>query len=186
LDWPREVFQLVLNDVQFLFSENPAAPVSWVEIEGVKYHAAIEDRLTFAEFIDVDMVQKEEAYANAILSNVLAIVCRPAGEAYDPINSVERVNMFGALPVSQVQGVLAFFLACYQVLVSSTRLYASLREMADQLPRNIALSQIIGGGIRLSRIWQTIRFYILMRLLRARLRKYSHSYFTNGTDGPLN
>lgn len=186
LQWPREVFAMILQDVEFLFVDNPAAPASIVEVAGVKYVVAIEDRLTFAEFIDVDMVQKEAVYADAILSNVLAIVCRPAGEAYDPVNIPERVAMFGALSVAQVQPVLAFFLACYQVLTKSTALYAALRETVDQLPRNIALSQLIGDGIKLSRIWPTIRFYILMRSLRGQLRKFSHSYSISGIGAPQN
>lgn len=44
-----------------------------------------------------------------VLSNILAIVCRPVGEKYDCKNNDERREVFAALPVSKVLGVLAFF-----------------------------------------------------------------------------
>lgn len=184
LEWPREIFEMVLKDVDFLFQANPAEPYNRLEIDGAQYVVAVEERLTFAEFIDVDMVQKEDAYASAIVTNVLAIICRPPGEAYDPVNIQSRVEMFGALPVSKVLGVLAFFLRSYQTSTKSIALYANLQATAGQLPKNIKLSQMFGGGIRLSRIYQTIRFYVLMRLLFARLQKYSHFYYTNAQGVP--
>lgn len=181
LDEPTEVFNMIRADVDFLFNDNPVAPSPAVMIGDKQFNVAIEDKLTFGEYIDADHVQKN---SDAILSNVLAIVCRPAGEKYNPDNNDERAAMFGALPVSQVQGVLAFFLRFYQVSTRRTRLFASLQAVADQLPRNTAALLRHGGSIKLYRIWPIIKYGFLMKLLRARLRKFSRSYYTNGTDRP--
>lgn len=183
LDWPTEVFNMILHDVAFLFKDNPVPPSPLVKIGEAQYTVAIEEKLTFGEYIDVDHVQKN---SDAILSNVLAIVCRPAGEKYNPDNNELRATMFGALPVSQVQGVLAFFLQCYQVSTERTRLYANLRATVDLLPPNIATLLRHGGSIKLLRIWPIIKYGFLMKLLRARLRKFSRSYYTNAINVPQN
>lgn len=181
LDEPTEVFNAVMHDVAFLFEDNPQPPVPHVIVGSDKYNVAIENKLSFGEYIDVDDVQKN---SDAILSNVLAIVCRPAGEKYNPDNNDDRAAMFAALPVSQVQGVLAFFLLNWQLSTRRTQLFANLREMVDQLPPNIGALLKNGASIRLYRIWQIMKYCALMMLLRARLRKYSHSYSIKGTKAP--
>jgi hypothetical protein len=183
LDWPREVFKLILADVDFLFIDNPVAPSPAITIGNAQYNVAIEEKLTFGEYIDVDHVQKN---SDSILSNVLAIICRPAGEKYDPINNDMRAAMFGALAVSQVQGVLAFFLAYWQLSTQRMRLFDNLQTMVDQLPPNIGALVQSGASIKLLQIWPTIKYGFLIWLLRARLRKYSPFYYTNATNAPQN
>lgn len=180
LDWPTEVFNMILHDVGFLFTDNPVPPSPAVTIGDAQYNVAIEEKLTFGEYIDADHVQKN---SDAILSNVLAIVCRPAGEKYNPDNNDDRAAMFGALPVSEVQGVLAFFLLYYQVSTKRMQLFASLQAVANLLPPNTAALLKSGVSIKLSRIWPIIKYCFLMKLLRARLRKFSPSYYTNATNG---
>jgi hypothetical protein len=175
LDWPHEAFAMVLQDVKYLFTDNEVPEASFITIGAETYHVAIEQKLTFAEYIDVCSVQSEPKYANTILSCVLAIVCRPAGEKYDANNIDERAKLFGALTVSQVQPVLGFFLRAYQISTRRTALLRDLRAMVDQLPANTRSLLRIGGFIKLSRIWQVMTYYVLMRCLRARLRKFSRS-----------
>lgn len=177
LDWPEQAFKLILQDVDFLFKDNPVPPSPAVTVEGVQYNVAIEEKLSLGEYVDVDDVQKN---SDLILSNVLAIVCRPAGEKYNPDNNDTRAAMFAALPVSEVQGVLAFFLRCYQISTRRMQLFASLQAMADLLPRNTAALLKGGGSIKLFQIWPIIKYGFLMKLLRARLQKYSRSSFTSG------
>lgn len=180
LGWPAEVIEMILIDVRFLFTDNPVPPSPAVVVAGIQYNVAIEEKLSFGEYIDVDDVQKN---SDAILSNVLAIVCRPAGEKYNPDNNNERAALFGALPVSEVQGVLAFFLHYYQISTRRTRLCANLREMAGLLPPSIVPLIKLGDFTKLSLIWRVIKYGFLMKLLRARLRKFSPSYYTNGIKG---
>jgi len=176
--WPTEVFNEVVKIADFIFKEDTTAPTPIVEINGVNYVVALEDDLTLGEFLDADDIQKN---SDAVLSNVLAIVCRPAGEEYNTKNNDARAAMFADVPVSKVLGVLAFFLQCKQTLEKHTAAFSTLKAMADRLPQNTKNLLRLTGGIKLSRIWQTIHYLILMRLLKNRLQKYLHSYSTSPT-----
>lgn len=175
LSWPAEVFDTIVGYVGFLFEDNPRPASPYITVDGVKYIVPIEEVLTLGAWVDADEAQKAET---AVLSTVLAIVCRPAGETYDYNNNEKRAAMFAALPVSEVLGVLAFFLQCVNVLRSRTAAYSNLLLLADQLPRNIRSFLNPGGGIRLSRIYAITRYYVLMILLRYRLQKFSRTYNT--------
>ena len=115
-----------------------------------------------------------------MISNILAIVCRPVGEEYNYENNEKRAAMFAALPVSKVLGVLAFFLRYSNVLHRRTQSYTNLVELVDRLPRNILLSRVRGGGIKLSLIWPAIKYYALTISLRYHLRRRSTSFYTKG------
>lgn len=175
LAWPAQVFDMIVGYVGFLFQDNPAAPSPYVTVDGTRYIVPIEEDLTLGAWVDADDAQKSET---AVLSTVLAIVCRPAGEPYDYKNNEARAAMFAALPVSEVLGVLAFFLQCANVLKRRTLAYTNLLALADQLPRSIKSFRSPGAGIKLSRIYPIMRYYALMILLAYRLRKFSQTYNT--------
>lgn len=175
LSWPAEVFNKLVSFISFLFEDNPAEPCPFVEVDGVKYVVPVDDKLTLGAWVDVEEAQKGEA---AILSNVLAIVCRPTGEAYNYENNEARAAMFAELPVSKVLGVLAFFLQCKTVLEAHTAAYTKLQEVADLLPLNISVLLSRGAGIKLSQIWQIPKYYASIVLLRYQLRKSLPSYST--------
>ena len=86
--------------------------------------------------------------------------------------------MFAALPVSKVLGVLAFFLHYKTVLDQRTAAYTKLAALVGQLPQNIKPLLSRGGGIKLSLIWPTLKYYVLIILLRYQLRKFLPSYST--------
>lgn len=173
--WPTEVFNEVVKIAGFIFKDNTQEPTPIIEIDGVKYIVPIEDELTLGAYVDADEVQKT---SDAVLSNVLAIVCRPAGESYDHRQNEARAALFADQPVSKVLGVLAFFLHCKQILDRHTAAYSNLRAMSDLLPQNISSLLKRTGGIKLSRIWPTIRYLGLMLLLKNQLRKCLRSYNT--------
>ena len=173
LSWPAEIFNLIVGCVGFLYEDNPVTPSQICEIDGIKYIVPVEDELSLGAWVDVDEVQK--AGVN-VLSNVLAIVCRPAGETYDYKNNEQRRAMYATQPTSNVLGVMAFFLRCKVQSAQLTATLGTLQRMADLLPPNIKLLRSLGDGIRLSRMWRIMKFYCLIKLLRYRLRKFSHSY----------
>lgn len=173
LSWPAEIFNMIVGYINFLFEDNPASPSPSLEVDGVKYVIPIDDELTLGAWVDADDVQKK---GENILSNILAIVCRPVGEEYNYKNNETRAAMFASLPVSKVLGVLAFFLQCKNVLDQRTVAYTKLAALVGQLPQNIKHLRGLGGGIRLSLIWPILRYYILIVLLRYQLRKFSRSY----------
>lgn len=175
LSWPAEVFGEILDRIHFIFSDNPEPPSPFVEIDGVKYVVPIETELTLGAWVDADEVQKA---GDKVLSNVLAIVCRPAGEAYDYRNNEGRAALFAAQPVKKIQGVLAFFLHYKTEYERRTKAFTALAETADQLPRSIKPFHLLGGGIKLSQTWRAIKYYVLMKSLHYQLRKFSRSYST--------
>lgn len=140
LEWPSEVFNRIVGYLDFLFKNNPAEPSPTIEVEGVKFIVPIEEELTLGAWVDIDEVQKQ---GKNVLSNILAIVCRPVGEKYDCKNNDERREMFAALPVSKVLGVLAFFFTLQRRLRSTyTDLFKpgpSLRPIAPEY-RGFSLS----------------------------------------------
>lgn len=175
LNWPAEVFNIIVENILFLYGENPAKPSPLVEIGGVKYLVPVEDEISLGAWVDADEAQK--AGVN-VLSNVLAIVCRPAGEVYDYKNNEARQKLFASQPASKIMGVLAFFLHCKQQSERLTAAYGKLHQVADLLPRNTEILRNLGAGTKLLRMWRIIRFYYLTRLLRSQLRKFSPYYNT--------
>jgi hypothetical protein len=180
LSWPAEVFNVIVDYVLFLYGDNPVPPNPVCEIDGVKYIVPIEDELTLGAYVDADEAQKGQ---DRVISNVLAIVCRPAGEAYDYKNNEARAAMFAAQPVSKVLGVMAFFLHCKQLSERRTQVFGNLHQVAALLPRNTELLRSLGGGIKLLRMWPVVRFCILNALLRYRLRRFSRTCSTAKTKG---
>lgn len=178
LQWPAEVFSRLAAFVDFIFNEANVPPCPFIEVGKIKYVVPMDEKITLGAWVDVDEAQKA---GTAVLSNVLAIVCRPTGEAYNYDNNQARAAMFAALPVSHVLGVLGFFLLCKNVSKIHTAAFSKIQEAADLLPRNIGALLSPGGGIKLSRIWRVPKYLALIWLLRYRLRKCLPSYSTNGT-----
>lgn len=178
LSWPADAFNRIVEYTRFVFGDNPYSPAAEVTINGTRYVVATDDGLTLGEWIDADTVQKG---GDAVLSGVLAVVCRPAGEAYDYRNNDERQKMFAAAPTSELLPVLGFFLQRSQQLRQLTKMYSSLAEAADRLPTSTGIFRSLGAGIKWWRIWPITRYLILTALLRWRLRKHSTLCGTNAT-----
>jgi len=171
-NWPSEIFDKILQDVSFIFKDSDVQPTPVCKIGEDTYVVATDERITLGEWVDADEAQKN---GESVISNVLAIVCRPVGEIYDPTNNENRQRMFSDQPISNVQGVMSFFLQCSQLLKSTTTSFLTIQAAAALLPLNIKHFLKPGGGIRLFRIWRIIIYYGLMLLLRYRLARFSHS-----------
>lgn len=173
LDLPVEGFDAIVDRLGFLFADNPAAPDPVITVDGVKYIIPIEDSLSTGAWIDAEEIQKSEA---GNLSGLLAIVCRPAGEAYNLDDLEARAAMFAALPVSKILGALAFFLRCTYALETNIKAFSKVAALAALLPRNIPTSLRPGGGIKLLTTWRRVRYWITIILLNYRLRQYLRTY----------
>lgn len=177
LNWPSDIFGIIVDTTHFLWEEYIVDPAPSVKVNGVTYVIPVEEKISLGAYIDTDQAQKS---GERVLANVLAILCRPPLEDYDPELTEERAAMFGKLNMTQVQPLLAFFLHCKNVLDRHTTAFTNLAEVAESLPQSIAASLRLGGGINLWQIWRIIKFGILTALLRRRLRKLSPSYNTFG------
>lgn len=177
LDLPSDVFNILVDQTIFIFEEFKADPSPSVKIDDKTYVIPIEEKLSLGAFIDADETQKS---GERVLSGVLAIVCRPAAETYDPDKTEDRTQMFGELPMSKVWPLLAFFLHYKNVLEKRTTVFTNLTAAVESLPPNIWHSLKLGGGTKLSQTWRTIKYFYLMRLLRYRLRKLLRLSNTDG------
>lgn len=177
LEWPAEVFDIIVDASFFLWEERAAPPKASIELEGTLYVIAVEEKLALGAYLDALEAQKEGQ--PRVLSNVLAIVCRPAGEAYNPDLTNERVEMWGEVDMDRIQPLLAFFLHCSAVLERRTTAFTALHQAVGSLPQNILNLHGLGAGIRWWQIWRLMKFGILTVSLRRQLRKFSRSYSTN-------
>ena len=175
---PTEIFNRIVQITAFIFAESNVKGVPFIVVEDIKYIVSTEESLTLGEWIDIEEVQKA---GDNVLSNVLAIVCRPAGEEYDYRNNDKRQKMFANLPVSSVLGVLGFFLQQKQLYEKVTIEFLTLLEIAELLPPNTELLRSLGGGIGLLKTWRAVKFWILKELLNYQLRRYSRILFTYKT-----
>lgn len=172
---PVEVFNEIVPRVMFAFGDNPMPPSPEVLIDGIRYIVPAEDEITLGMFVDVDGVQRAGV---DVLSNTLAIVCRPAGEKYDTSNNEARAKMFAAQKMDAVLPVFAFFLHCKKTLERLTAAYGSLQAAADLLPPSIKVLRLLGVGTKISQMHLIMTYCASTRSLRARLRKFSPTYST--------
>lgn len=179
LEWPAEVFNFIVNTISFVFENAPAEASPVIDIDGVKFMVNMEDKQPLGAWVDAEEAQKSDT---AVLSSVLSIVCRPIGEAYDFEVSEQRQKIFAALPMTKVLGLLAFFLQCSRALEARTEAYTKLVETVGLLPPSIRPLLRRGDGIKPLRIYQTIKYKILMRSLNYQLRKLSRLYSTSATS----
>lgn len=179
LSWPAEVFNFIVDRLHFLYQEQQIEPSPCITIGEVNYIVPIEEKLTLGAWIDAEEVQKKQ---EKVLSNMLAIVCRPAGEAYNCENNEQRAAMFAALPVSKVLPLTAFFLNCKSVLEQRTVAYSNTEEAVFLLVESIKNLRLRGVGIRLSTIWPMVKFWSMIVLLRYRWAKFLRKYNTTATS----
>jgi len=170
LDSPTQVFDVVYDNIRFIFDENAGGPDNRVGIDGCEYVISFSDELTLAEWVDIESVFESDSSAR--LSEILSILCRPAGEIYDNKVSSARRDMFAKLTMDKALPLLAFFLLRNEQSERITSLYSRIKDQVSlylDLMRNFAAS---GDGIKSLPIWQRIKFWFLMKFLQKRLSKF--------------
>lgn len=178
LSWPAEAFGLLAERLSFAWSDFKADPAPRVSVGDVDYFVSTEDSLTLGEWADVEQVQQA---GTRPIAQVLAIVCRPAGEVYDSSRNEARAALFAGLPVSEVQGVLAFFLLKSQRSAELSRLCSEVRAAAESSLRRSGTSRPGGDGTGSSTSWRGTACWILTAWPRYRLRRYLRTLCTSGS-----
>lgn len=175
LEAPAQVFDIIIDAIRFIFDSEPEAS-NKMNIDGRDYFVSFSDKLTLGEWVDIEGVIGSESTSK--LSEMLAILCRPAGEKYNPDLAAERQAMFRAMTCDKVLPLIGFFLLKKKRSDEILNHYSTVADQANQFLRDTETFVINGGGIKLLPIWQRIRYIYLVRSLKKQLSKFSDSSFT--------
>jgi hypothetical protein len=175
MESPVQVFNTIAGVVDFVFdSELPPSNVA--KIDGVAYSVSFADKLTLGEWVDVESVIGGESEHK--LSELLAILCRPIGEKYNPDLAGERVEMFKNLSCGKALPLIGFFLSKKKKSEEILNLYLMAAAQADQFLKDTKAFVTSGDGIKQLPIWQRIRYIYLTRSLEKQLKKFLDFSFT--------
>lgn len=177
LNSPTEVFNIASEAISFIYKQD-LEPKNKVEIFGEDYFINYSDKLTLGEWVDIDGLLMDQENTNK-LSKLLAILCRPIGEAYNHDNTERRQKLFQELSCAKVLPSIGFFLL--KEKKSREILDHSLTVIAqgDQFLQDIRTFVLNGDGIKRLPTWQTIRYIYLMRSLEKQLMRCS-DFFSTG------
>lgn len=175
---PTQLFEIVSNAIQFIF-DNDFEPVNKVVVDETEYFISFSDKLTLGEWVDIDSIIKSDS--DTKLSEMLAVLCRPIEEKYNPDFLDERKKIFQSLSCDKVLPLISFFLLkkrksdvisnhCLAVIAQGNQFLKDTKSFAQN-----------GDGIKQLLTWQMIRYYYLMRSLKKQLSKFSDFYCTNQT-----
>lgn len=170
LESPAQVFNTIAGIVDFVFdSELP--PAANVKIDGTEYFISLADKLTLGEWIDVENIITGDSETK--LSEMLAILCRPVGEKYNPDLATTRAALFRNLSCDKALPLISFFLSKKRESEAILNHYSTVMAQADQFLKDTKSFAINGDGIKQLPIWQRIRYTYLIRSLEKQLAKSS-------------
>ena len=170
LEAPVEVFNIIMQTISFIFRQE-FEPANRISIGGTNYSIAFSDELTLGEYVDIDQVTSSDSTTK--VSDILAIVCRPAGEAYDANRTEERRELFRNLTCDKVLPLITFFLRRKQDYEMILHHYSKVVEEVNRFVKDTKTFVQNGVGIKSLPIWQRIKYYILMRSFKKKLSKFS-------------
>lgn len=173
LESPPAFFERIFETIQFIF-DTQIEVRGKLEIENQVFFISEFNKLTFGEYVDVDSILNSESKSK--LSEILAVVCRPVGERYNPENdelNAERINLFKGLTCDKVLPILSFFFLNRSESNRISNHYSRIEEGVNQLLRHIVSSVLNGAGTKRLPIWQGIKYYFLMKSLRKKLLRFS-------------
>lgn len=170
-DYPAEVYAQAAKATSFAF-ETDFEPQYSVEIAGEKWFLSSSDKLSLGEWVDMDAVLNNEDEPHR-LSQMLAILCRPAGEKYDVEISAQRVDIFQQMTCDKALPLASFFLRKNESLDKTLNQYSQVAAEANQFLRDIKTFAKSGIGTKRLPIWQRIKFYFLTKSLEKQLSRFS-------------
>ena len=121
---PVEFLEIIFDKLSFM-NEQPVVgePTNKIELDGVTYQVNIMNKLKTGEYVAVDSVVKTDA---ANFAAILAIICRKEDEIFDSKfeNEIleDRIKMFENAPITKVLPVMNFFINCYILSETPSRL----------------------------------------------------------------
>lgn len=178
LSWASEALAIIIDKIDFIYKLPDINPCPFVDIDGVRYTINTEDKLTLAQWVDIEEFQNKDA---GDISSVLAALCLAPGEEYDPDKIAERADMFRAQSVTKVLPLIGFFLNYADVLEQYTRALLEVHQAAG-LCRTLGSSFLkIGFGTILLTPLRAVRFGATMIYLRFLLARCSRTLSSGKT-----
>ena len=170
-----QLYDAISKAISFV-SNADVEPDTHVNIDGQDYFIYPSDELTLGEWIDIE--QTLESDSPTKISEMLAIVCRPAGESYNTVTATQRKEMFRNLSCDKALPLVAFFLHKKKKSEVILHHYSTVVAQANRFLKDTKTFVINGDGIKRLPIWQRIRYTYLTRSLEKQLSKSSDSSFT--------
>lgn len=175
LDSPTPLFEVISQTISFVF-DTDVAPSHKVKIDRTEYFISLSDKLTLAEWVDVEAVLDSRSQTK--ISELLAIVCRPLAEKYNADTIELRKEQFRNLSCDKALPLLSFFLHKKKESETIFNHYSTVREQAALFLKDTKNFVENGAGIKQLPIWQRIRYTCLMKSLEKQLSKFSDFSFT--------
>ena len=172
---PTQLFDAISEAVSFAF-DTDFEPATRVNIDGRDFFISLSDKLTLGEWIDIEETLNSDSETK--ISETLAIVCRPAGESYNPDTAAARKEVFRNLSCDKALPLLAFFLHRKKESEAILHHYSTVVAQANRFLKDTKTFVINGGGIKRLPIWQRIKYTYLTKSLERQLSKFSDSSFT--------
>jgi len=166
---PVQLFELVSNAIEFVFKPD-FEPCNKIEIDGVEYTISFADKLTLGEWVDFEAVIESDSETK--LTELLAILCRPKGEKYDPDLTDKRIEVFKNLSCDKALPLISFFLLKKRKSDEILSRYSTVITQAEQFLKDTKTFALNGDGIKPFPTWQMIRYYFLTRSLKKQLSKF--------------
>ena len=170
LESPTQVFNTIAGITDFVF-DNELPPSNNVKISGIEYFISFADKLTLGEWVDAENVISSDSEYK--LSELLAILCRPIGEKYNPDLAAGRADMFKNINCDKALPLISFFLSKKKRSEEILSHYSMVMAQAGQFLKDTKTFAASGDGIKLLPIWQRIRYTYLIRSLEKQLAKCS-------------
>lgn len=174
LELPTTVYTIIVDTISFCFSKsfNDYKGKNEITINGIRYSINHKEELTLAEWVDIEYTYNQDKDK---LSEMLAIVCRPDGEKYNPKNNPERTQLFKKQPLEKLFPLFGFFLTLNQRLQTVILHCSTVQAMAGYIVEQSEDYIKNGDGTQQFAIWQRMIYRKLIKSLKKQLLKFSHS-----------
>ena len=167
---PTQIFDIISDAIHFVFDQD-FEPQNKCNIDGTDYFISFSDKLTLGEYVDIESVLESDS--DNKLSELLAILCRPAGEKYNPDLTEERSLLFKNISCDKVLPLISFFLLKKKKSDEILNHCLTVTAQAELFLKDIGTFVQSGDGIKRFPIWQRIRYIYLTRSLEKQLSKFS-------------
>ncbi len=135
---PTDLFEKILNKMEFIKDEPNQEPSNKITIDGEEYLINNLEKLRVKEYLDLQTIIENDKFN---YSFILALLCRQKDEVYDEefISSKmeKRAEMFNKTSINKVMPILAFFLNLWVTSRILTQNYSMIDKFKSELIEDV-------------------------------------------------